>query len=159
MIRPAKPQDVKAIVRMGRKALDAAGYKGLFVDPDKLLAEAKECVSSARHFSWVSELDGEVVASVVGRVDPFMWFKGQQLSIVQFYTEAPGEGVKLLRQLRKWYIGRAGIRAITFVFEGNADPRVQKLIDRIFGTTIAFPVSMGVKEAACPRWLKASKRA
>ena len=90
------------------------------------------CVSSAQHFAWVSEVDGEVVGSVGGYVSDMTFYERKQCAIVQFYAPgAPWEWVKLIRECLNWCRRRPLIKLVTFTLEPDADPRIGKVLTKM----------------------------
>lgn len=142
MIRPAKPQDVPAIIRMALQALNEEPYPYLVIDKAKVERTVKHVVSSAQHFSWVAEVGGEVRGVVGAVVDDCMFYERKQATVVQFYAkEAPGEGVKLIREFLRWARSRPAIKMIVFTLEGGADPRIGLMLKRM-GLSTALPIYM-----------------
>lgn len=129
MIRPAKPSDIPAIVSIATESVsrDALPVR---IDPDAMSETAAEAISSARHFMWVSEVNGEVVAAVCCWADPSFWYERQQASVLLYYTRVPGEGVKLLRKMMEWVKSRPTIKVCVMELEPNADDRLIKLMKR-----------------------------
>lgn len=144
MIRKAVPADIPAIVTLGIEGLERGAYKNLVISRERVEAVARECVSAASNFAWVAERDGVVCASVCALVHPCMCYERNQASVVQFYTRVPGEGVKLLRELMRWWKSRPGIKIIAFSLEYDADPRIGTLLKRI-GFTEVLPSWVATK--------------
>lgn len=145
MIRKATPDDIPAIVRLGLQALAEDKPERLVIAPDRVRAVALECVSSARNFAWVAEVDGEVRGAVCAQVGDCMFYERQAATVVQFYArEAPGEGAKLIRQFLRWARARPAIKVVMFTLEWNADPRIGKLLGHM-GLKTALPVYMEVR--------------
>lgn len=143
-IRAAKPSDIDAVYRLGLNALESDPFDGLLIDKNKVRQTALACVSSAKNFCMVSEVDGEIVAAVSAIVHQMMFYERQQASVVQFYAEKPGEGVKLIRELFGWWKSRPGIKMLCFTIECGADPRIIKLLQRL-GCKQELPVMMAIK--------------
>lgn len=144
MIRRATPNDISAVTELGIEALNKDPYKGLIVDKEKVKKTAVEAISSSCNFCWVSEIDGEVVAAVTAIVHPCMFHMKQQASVVQSYTRVPGEAIKLLRELKRWWLSRPGIRMIVFSFDAGVDERLYKIFNRL-GFAMSLPTMMSVK--------------
>jgi hypothetical protein len=143
MIRPARPQDVPAIVRLGMAALNESPYPTLRISEAKVIEVAKACVSSPQHFAWVAEVEGEVRGAVTAFVDDCLFYERKQANVVQFYArEAPGEGIKMIRELMRWARARPVIKMVCFTLEVSADPRIGKLLSRM-GLKAELPVYVG----------------
>jgi hypothetical protein len=125
-------------------ALRENAYPGLRIDPGKVRQTARECVTGAGNFCWVSEIDGEVVASVAAVVHDLTFYERKQASVIQFYSVQPGEGIKLMRIFLEWARKRPAIKLIAFTLEAQADPRIGKLLKRL-GLSHELPVYMEVK--------------
>lgn len=139
MIRKAKPSDLAAIVDLGLEGMATGAYPGLVVSRAKLEDVARQCVSAAQNFCWVAERDGKVCAAVSAIVHECVFHTHKQMSIVQFYSRAPGEGIKLMREALRWGRSRPTIKVITFTLEVDADPRIGKLLSRL-GLNAKLPV-------------------
>jgi hypothetical protein len=130
MIREATLADVPAIVDL---AVESVTQNPLPVRicRDSMAETAIEAISGNRHFVWVSEIDGEVVAAVGAMSERSFWYERQQCSVMLYYTRVPGEGVKLLRQFGKWVKSRPVIKVAVIELEPESDPRLLKFLRRI----------------------------
>ena len=127
MIRIARPSDINKIAELGEESLRNNGYDEWFViDKEKIRQTTQECVSSAKHFAWVSEIDGEVVGAVGAMSFPLQFFEREQCSVVMFYCREAGDGGRLLKQLFRWYMSRPMLKRIEFTIDEN-----MKNMDRI----------------------------
>ncbi len=125
---------------MALQALNEDPYPHMVIDRAKVERTVRFVVSSAKHFAWVAEVNGEVKGVVGAVVDECMFYERKQATVIQFYArEAPGEGVKLIRQFLKWARSRPAIKMIVFTLEGNADPRIGKMLSRM-GLRTALPI-------------------
>lgn len=131
MIRPACPRDVDAVVALGIEALEREPEPDLRIDRNHIRKMAIECISGPQHFSWVSEQEGRVVAVVSAMVEDSALYERKIATVLQFYTKAPGEGIKLLRQLFRWAKTRPIIKRVVFQLEVNADPRIAVMLRRM----------------------------
>jgi hypothetical protein len=91
---------------------------------------ARTCLNPA-HFMWVAEQDGRVVASVAACVQPSFWFDKLQCSVLLYYTQVPGAGLPLLRELARWVKSRSAIKVAVLELEPDADPRLVKFLNRL----------------------------
>lgn len=130
MIREATLADVPAIVDL---AVESVTQNPLPVRicKDSMAETAAEAISGNRHFVWVSEIEGEVVAAVGAMAERSFWYERQQCSVMLYYTRVPGEGVKLLRQFGKWVKSRPVIKVAVIELEPESDPRLLKFLSRI----------------------------
>jgi len=144
IIRPATPDDIQAITDLGLEALMNDAYPNLVIDKDKVKAMATECVSAATNFSWVTEVDGKIVAAVSAIVTDMMFYERKQANVVQFYTTVPNAGLPLIREFLRWSRNRRVIKLICFTLESNADPRIGKLL-RSLGLKEELPVWMELR--------------
>lgn len=131
MIRKAKPSDLKAIVSLGLEALENDPYPGLVIDEQKVIDAATNSISSPSDFSYVSETEKGVVASVIAQTTPLMFYKRNQANVIQFYTREPNHGMPLLRELLSWWHSRQGLKALIFTLDMGADPRIIDLLKRL----------------------------
>jgi hypothetical protein len=130
VIRKATLADVPAIVDI---AVESVNQNPLPVRicRESMADTAREAIAGNQHFVWVSEIDGEVVAAVGAMSERSFWYERQQCSMMLYYTRAPGEGVKLLREFGRWVKARPVIKVAVIEMEPDADPRLIKLINRI----------------------------
>ena len=130
-VREATSTDVPDLVRLGQMALRADPAPKARISTQKLQDLARACVGDTNNYSWVSEIDGEVVAGLCALVHEQLVYERKQASVVQFYTTRPGEGIKLIRHFLKWARAQRKIKCIVFSIETNADPRIQVLLRRL----------------------------
>jgi len=130
MIREAKPSDLKAIVDL---AVESVSQNPLPVNIDKesMAETAREAISGASHFVWVSEVDGEVVGCVTAMCEKSFWYERQSCSVLLYYTRVPGEGLQLIRKLAEWVKSRPTIKIAVMELEPETDPRLVKYLHRI----------------------------
>tara|TARA_R100001198_G_C5173309_1_gene173128 strand:+ start:224 stop:664 length:441 start_codon:yes stop_codon:yes gene_type:complete len=141
LIRKAKPSDVPEVVRLGLEALKRDAYENLRISETKVVDMAKECISAPCHFCWVAEKDSKIVGAVSAMVHPMAFYERSQASVVQFYCEDPGQGVKLIREFLAWAKSRPAIKMVCFTLECKADKRIGKLLSRL-GLENELPVYM-----------------
>ncbi len=131
IIRKATPSDIKGIIALGLASLEKDAYENLIISPDRMQALAQECVSASCNFAWVAEKDGLIVGAVGAIVTDMLFYERKQASVVQFFCNEPGQGVKLLREFMKWCESRPAIKMVCFTLEYNADPRIGLLLNRL----------------------------
>ena len=141
MIRKATPNDLNRIVELGIEALRIERYPNLVLSQERLQAMAVACISSTQHFSWVCEQEGKLMGAVLAMTVPGFWFERSECNVIMFFCKAPGEGVKMLRELLRWYRSRPILKRLMFVCEFDADPRIEKLLSRL-GAKKICPVYM-----------------
>lgn len=133
MLRPAKPQDIDAIVRLAVESVTTVSpIEELVIDEQAMAETARQCLQPA-HFMWVSEVDGEVVGALAAQVVPGFWFKKLQCSVLLHYATIPGEWVKLMREFARWVKSRSGIKLAIIELEDvhGDDPRMLRFIQRL----------------------------
>jgi hypothetical protein len=128
MIRPATLADVEMIVFMAQNETYRL-YPRLKFDRDKVRKVAIEVVSSAKHFCWVSLSEhGHIKGAIVAATSENMWAQRQSCHVPMWITTVPGDGVKLLRELKKWITSRRAVKVAGFAPDtDDIDPRVWKL--------------------------------
>ena len=145
MIRPANHGDIDILVELGIESLEVNDpYEELRIDKDKIRAMAKEVVSSASNFSWVSEKEGKVVGAVCGLSHDIMFYERKQLSVLLFYCREPGDGGLLIRRLVKWFHTRPILKMLVFTLERGADPKIGQFLGKL-GLDRELPVYVKVK--------------
>jgi len=132
------------IVELGLEALNLDPYNKLVISKRKIISLANECISSANNFAWVVEHDNKIKGAVCALIHPIMFYEKSQASVLQFYCKVPGAGIKLLRTFMEWVDSRPVIKLVVFTLEGNADPRIGKLLNRL-GLKKDLPVYIKVK--------------
>lgn len=143
-IRVATPKDIDAIIKLGMAELEREAYSSLRISPRKVREMAVECISSSNNFAYVAEKDGVVVGAVCALVHPMMFYERSQATVLQFFCDDPGQGIKLLRTFLSWVEGRPVIKMVVFTLEPNADPRIGKLLTRL-GLTCELPIYMKLR--------------
>jgi hypothetical protein len=139
MIRPAAPKDIDIIVELGIESLNNDAYEELIISKEKVREVAIECVSSSSHFSWVSEIDGNVVGAVLAMVFPMQFYERSQCSVIMFYCRVPRSGGFLIRKLFKWYQSRPMLKMLEFTLERNMSPKIADFLTKL-GITPELPV-------------------
>ena len=138
-IQDAAMVHVPGMVNLGVRALKADPAPRQRISTEKLQNLAYECVIEPNNYAKVSVINGEVVASVCALVQEQMLFERKQATVVQFFTVAPGEGVKLIRDFLRWARPQRKIKSIVFVIEANADERIVTMLGRM-GLASRMPV-------------------
>lgn len=129
-VRPAKLGDVSAIVDL---AVESVTRNPLPVRIDRvaMASQARGMISRPSHFVWVAEQDGVVVACVGAYSDQSFWYRGQQCSVMLFWSRVPGAGVALLREFARWVISRPVIKVAVFECEPEIDARTIRFLRRL----------------------------
>ena len=130
MIRKATPADIPKAIEIALEALAIDPYPELVVSQERVRAAVTECISSAAHFAWVSEIEGEVVGGIGALVTPMIFHERSQASILLWYCRTPGDGAALMHQFVSWCKSRPMIKQIQYTGERGADPRVGALAKR-----------------------------
>lgn len=144
MIRKAVPADIPKAIEIAIEALSIDPYPQLLISRERVTAAVTECISSATHFAWVSEIDGEIVGGLGALVTPMIFHERSQASVLMWYCRRPGDGAALMRQFIRWCEGRPMIKLITYHGERGADPRVG-LLARRCGLDQELPLLMALK--------------
>lgn len=131
MIRPATLSDVNSIMALAQSEMWR--YPQLKANPTNMRRILVNAVSSAKHFCWVSEdKNGVVAGTIVGLVGDNLWAQRQHCHVVLWVSNVVGDGVKLLRQAKKWVSERRVIRILGFAPDTNEiNPRVWALIEKM----------------------------
>lgn len=139
LYRPATKADVTSLVELAIKGLEKDPYPGLVIDRHKVYEMAKYVTSERRHYCWVAERKGKVVAAITALIEPMMFHHKKQATVIQFWTDQPGCGLVLIRMFLKWARARVAIRSIMFTVEAGADPRIGRLMTRL-GLSVQAPI-------------------
>lgn len=130
MIRKAVPADIPKAVEIAIEALSIDPYPQLVISRERVTTMVTECISSAAHFAWVSEIDGEVVGGLGALVTPMIFHERSEASVLLWYVRRPGDGMALMRQFRRWWEGRPLIKRITYTGERGARAALGKAAKR-----------------------------
>lgn len=130
MIRPATIKDADAVVGLGVESVSRDPLP-LVIDKKAMREMFMSLVGRANQFAWVAERDGAVVASVAACCQPIFWARGQQVSVLLFYSREKGAGLPLIRKLVEWIKSRPAIKLAVFELEPQADPRIAKALRRL----------------------------
>ncbi len=130
MIRKAKTSDVKLVSVLAHRVAKEC-YPNLLPNKDSIHDAVTACISSPAHYSLVSCDDSGKVTGAIGvMVSDMLWAERKSASVVMFYAEVPGDGMKMLRQFIEWARGRRAIKAIGFMVDFGNKGRIGKLIKR-----------------------------
>lgn len=129
VLRRAKLSDVDAIVDLSVESVQRNPLP-VKIDREAMKETARSLLNPA-HFLWVSELNGEVVASVAACVEKSFWYRGLQCSVMLYYGRKPNACLPLLRELAKWMKSRSGIKVGVMELEPEADPRILRALHRM----------------------------
>lgn len=113
MIRPATLADVNAIFDIA--ICETAMYPKLMPDKEKVRHGIIQAVSSAKHFCWVSERDGDVVGALIGLSSDNLWAQRQNCIVVLWASYVVGGGIRLMKEFLKWVDSRRIIRVAGIV--------------------------------------------
>lgn len=144
MIRKARPDDLNAIVALALEALRIDAYEELVIDPERVRAMARECVSAATNFLWVSEIDGEIVGAIGALVTPNLFHERSCANVMMWYCKRPGDGVALMLAFLRWARSRPAIKMIQYTAERNADHRIGEFLERA-GLRLRLPLYVQMK--------------
>jgi hypothetical protein len=112
IVRNAKPQDQKAIFKIAM--LMTENYPGLKPDKEEINAIIRTAISAGKHFCRVIEHESSVKAVLVCLVSKG-WSQRLGGNIVLWYSEVPGGGTELLRNMKSWMSDRRAVLAIGLI--------------------------------------------
>ncbi len=142
MIRPATQADIPALVDLCIEALNVDPYPQLVIDRSRVYEGVKECVGSARHFSWVSEVDGVIHGALGALVLPFLMYERNLCQIVIWYCRNPGDGMHLMYKLFEWIKGKPMIKQVLYEMNPKSDVRILKVFKRAGFTEVLPTLTM-----------------
>lgn len=145
MQRRARADDIPQIVELAVEAVSREPWP-VRISRAGMADMAREVITSAEHFCWVTERDSRITACVAALTQDGWWHERKTCSVLMFYTRTPGDGIGLLREFARWVRGRPAIKVALFSLEHNADPRIGKLLARL-GFTWNFPQYVYVRGA------------
>lgn len=127
--RPAKIHDIPAIVDL---AVESVSINPLPVKIDRAaMADTTRANLNPAHFTWVTEVDDQVVAAVVACAQRSFWYRGLQVSVLLYYSRVPGAGTPLIREFADWCKSRSGVKVAVIELEPDADPRLVRYLKRL----------------------------
>lgn len=127
--RAAKLADVPAIVDL---AVESVSRDPLPVKIDRdAMRETAIANLNPAHFTWVTEIDGEIVAAVAACSQRSFWYRGLQVSVLLYYSRVLGAGTPLLREFASWCKSRSGVKVAVIELEPGADPRLVRYMKRL----------------------------
>ena len=130
MIRPARPADMPAILQLAESWY--AAYTGLKPDPARARKALSELIAQpSTHYASVSSTDGKVRGALLGRQCQNLWARKNNLAVLFWVSQIPGDGARMLRHLIHWMNHRPTIRASVMQIDAPVDPRVYTLAQRI----------------------------
>ncbi len=130
MIRPAVEADIPSIIEIGLQALSRAAIPGMMPSRARIEKLARLGVDTRDHFLWVAEANGQVGGVLAALVHDCLLYERRQATIVQFECRIPGDGVKLLRACRRWWLQQPMIKMLMISLEAGVDPRLERLFVR-----------------------------
>jgi len=129
VIRNAVPADIDKIVELGIESLELNDpYPELLISEAKIRRMTVEVVSSKAHFSWVCEVDGEVIGAVCGLSHDIMFHERKQLSVLLFYCRSASGGGFLIRKMIRWFKSRPVLKMIVMTLDGGDNPKLGALL-------------------------------
>ncbi len=134
MIRKAKVEDIKHLVRLAHEAHERSIYKHLKSDEMVFKKTCAFSIGSKQMFLWVSEKDEEINGFILGAVDEIgiPGIKGRAASDVLFYVSEGGEGVALAKRFIRWGWDQPNVEMVGITnSSGIETERVNKLIERM----------------------------
>lgn len=123
-------KDADAIVELG---VESVSRDPLPVTIDRVAMRETFLSLAGRpnHFAWVAEEGGQVVAGVVACSQPGFWFRGQQVSVLLFYSRIKGACLPLLRRLAEWVRSRPAVKLAVVELEPGMDRRIATAFRRL----------------------------
>lgn len=128
MIRPATLADGKMILELVSPYVER--YP-LTPDPIKMKQILGTAISSAQHFAYVDEVDGEIQGVLIGMSGDNLWARKRNCNILAWIAKVPGQGAALLRHFRDWVSQRPILRVAGACPDIDLDERVWRLAERI----------------------------
>lgn len=131
MIRPATLSDVEAI--FGIAVFECRGYEGLLLDAQKIRKGIILAISAAKHFAWVStDKQDRPCGVLIGLTSENLWAQRKNCVVALWSSAIEGDGVKLLREFKRWVQSRRAIRVAGFVPDSDhIDARAYMLAERV----------------------------
>lgn len=105
---------------------------GMVVDEAKVRATATHAITKG--YAAVAEKDGKIVAYIGALIDEHPYYERQQMCVVAWYSDAPGAGLRLFRDMMDWRDAHPMIGTV-YVF-ADPDERLNRVMIR-YGAKIA----------------------
>lgn len=127
--RRANIHDVPAVVELAVESV-MNNPLPVKVDREAMADTVRFCLNPA-HFGWVTEHEGKVVAAVGACSQASFWYRGQQVSVLLYYSRVPRAGLRLMREFASWCKGRSNVKTAVIEFEPTVDPRLVQYMKRL----------------------------
>jgi len=123
----ASPKHIKQLAKMA-KEMAAEHYPKLRPSDEKIASLVTDCVSGASNYAEIAQdlTSGALLAHVSNNA----WAERKNAHILYFQCSTPGEGIKMLRNFRRWVEGRRAIRYAGLHVDIDIDGRVKQLLVR-----------------------------
>lgn len=123
-------RDIDGIIDIARYLTQH--YPQLRVNALKTRQRVIDAVSGSHNWAMVSERkDGIVVGALVVFVCDHFWAERQNAVITLWYSEVPGDGMKMMREFMRWVNSRRAIKQIELAIDMQyVDHRVGHLLSR-----------------------------
>ena len=125
ILRRAVVADIDRAMPMLRRVLSAQPH-GMVIDENKLRVTALRTITHG--YCAVAEYDGKIVAYIAGLVDENPYFERLQLTVIGWYSEAPGAGFRLYRMMMKWRDANPMIGSVCLL--ANPDEKLNRIMVR-----------------------------
>lgn len=122
MIRPSNYKDILPMFRLAQEVHKKSIYKDLEANDPLVKRTFAQLSASKTGFSWVSEIDGEVVGFLVGSTGPIaLGLKGKQASDILFYVSSGPDGRALAQKFIAWGWKQPGVKIVGLSNSSNIE--------------------------------------
>lgn len=111
-IRKAVTGDASSLVDLAVRVAQKA-YPEVRVDRSKVRKIVITILSGSQNFCEVVESEEKIVGCVAVHVFDGSWFLKKEAQVLMVYTEIPGTGIEMLRDMMKWYRSRRIVKTLT----------------------------------------------
>ena len=127
LVRDFRPEVVRAVLQLGKKAHEESAHRHLALDPGYLLDNAERYTHLDKHVFWLAWEDGEAVGVFAGKANPYFFSRdlvaGDSLWYVVPEKRGSRVGLQLLGLFEQW-AEDLGVVDIRIGQTSKLDPRV-----------------------------------
>ena len=98
LVRDFRPEVVRAVLQLGKKAHEESAHRHLALDPGYLLDNAQRYTHLDRHAFWLAWQDGEAVGVFAGKANPYFFSRDLVAGDSLWYVVPEA-----------WFAGRASV--------------------------------------------------
>lgn len=137
MIRPAKTEDLPAIIAAGKRLKSRTEYAHVTIDVRRVGETLGQCICSALGFAVVAEHDGKIGGFMLGVAQPIWFSREREAADLITYAERPGDGIRMIRRFVDWGWSVPNVSVVLLAQTSGLDiERARVLYERVGGQMV-----------------------